>query len=204
MSQYEASAPNASAVARGDVLSSQSPRVVSRAGSIPGVLPWTNVTPVDAASACSRIGATLCTEGQWQATCEARSVAAPPPPAACIFGYETACSTYVTNRCNGLEFDFVAGGNDDDGLLVTHSPRVPTCDANWNPSSSVLIYDMSGNAREITSVRTGLTDAYPLRGGSYTSPQSGLRCDSDWTLVDGTFFYPNTGFRCCFAGTTPP
>ncbi len=202
MMTYEASAPNATAVLRGDTLFSTAPLVVNRACSTAGVVPWTNVTPVDATAACARFGATLCTEGQWQSACEVRTTAATTN---CVFGYETTCTVYGGTRCNGLDFDFIAGGVDDDGLLITGSPRVAQCDAAWTGFAGALnIHDMSGNAREITGVRVGLTDAYPVRGGSYTSPSQGLRCDSSWTLVDGTFFYPNTGFRCCATGAVAP
>jgi hypothetical protein len=203
--QYEASAPNASGTARGDVLLTPTPRVVNRACSLPGVLPWTNVTQPDADAACTRIGATLCTEGQWQAACEVRTTTATTN---CLFGYNSACTAYAGSTCNGLDFDYdtsMAATGDQDGLLPTGSARVSSCGALWTGYTGAgTIFDLSGNAREITSLRTGLTNAFPLRGGSYVSPQAGLRCDSNWTVVDNTFSFPNVGFRCCYTGTTPP
>jgi hypothetical protein len=203
MMQYEASAPAATATARGTVLSNTAPRTVSRACSVQGVVPWTSVTVTDAIAACTAIGATLCTEGQWQAACEVRA-AASTATSNCTFGYETACATYSAMTCNGLDFDFdTTTAGDQDGLLVTGSPRIATCGANWTGyTGAAPIFDISGNAAELVAARS--TNVYPVRGGSYTSPRNALSCSDNWPVVDNQFFFPDTGFRCCFAGATPP
>jgi len=199
--QYEASAPKATSSAPGQTLRSATPRVVSNACSVANRIPWTNVTVVDAAAACTNIGARLCTEGEWQAACEVRTGAATTN---CSFSYDANCTTYAGTTCNGLDFDFIAGGANDDGLLPTGSNRTPNCSALWTGFTGAAgVFDMSGNARELTDVRTGVAGAYPLRGGSYTSPRGALSCSSNWTLVDNTFFFPNTGFRCCYSGAAP-
>ena len=59
--KWEASKPDATAAAVGSV--------TAHACSKQGVQPWTNVTPVQAAAACSSIGARLCTEAEWQNMC---------------------------------------------------------------------------------------------------------------------------------------
>ncbi|MBA3396235.1 MAG: hypothetical protein H0T89_26630 [Deltaproteobacteria bacterium] len=59
--KYEASRPDARAAADG----TQTTHVCSR----PGVLPWTNITYPQAVAACSGVGATLCSEAEWQSMC---------------------------------------------------------------------------------------------------------------------------------------
>ncbi len=59
--KYEASRPDARSAADG----TQTTHVCSRAG----VLPWTNITYPQAVAACSGVGATLCSEVEWQSMC---------------------------------------------------------------------------------------------------------------------------------------
>ncbi|HVV81496.1 MAG TPA: MopE-related protein [Kofleriaceae bacterium] len=59
--KYEASHPDATALAGGNV--------TTLACSKPGVLPWTNVTYLQARAACNALGADLCTEQDWTRAC---------------------------------------------------------------------------------------------------------------------------------------
>ncbi len=103
---------------------------------------------------------------------------------------------YVGEYCNGYDHDGVAGGGDDDVLLPTGS--LTDC------KTADEVFDLSGNASEWTSSKTGETntdpvrDIYQLHGGSYLSPEDGLACDIELAprAADNAVL-GNVGFRCC-------
>ncbi len=68
--KYEASRPDASATDAG----TQGGHACSKAG----VLPWTNIKQPDAEQVCANMGARMCTEAEWQASCDAGNVNAAP------------------------------------------------------------------------------------------------------------------------------
>ncbi|MBK8169411.1 MAG: hypothetical protein IPK60_03590 [Sandaracinaceae bacterium] len=174
--QYEASRPAATSTSQG--------MAGNRACSVAGVLPWTNVTYAQAQAACTAAGATLCNENsEWETACQGTM--------SCTWAFSSACSTYSTSACNGAEYATT------DALLPTGS--LTGCGA---VVAGGTVYDMSGNAKEITIARSG--GGIPLRGGSFTNDGWGLECDFDWTVVSSTYAFPTTGFRCCYSGTTPP
>jgi hypothetical protein len=83
------------------------------------------------------------------------------------------------------------------GLVPTGS--LASCDS---PDSGGGIFDLSGNAREFgLPIASGQN---PMRGGSYNSPQFGMTCQFNFSVADDNFRFPNTGFRCCYTGTTAP
>ena len=86
---------------------------------------------------------------------------------------------------------------DQDGLLATGA--LTHCSSD---DTAGRIYDLSGNLREFTTPRSVAVN--PIRGGGYNSPRFGMTCQFNWSVVDDQFRFPNTGFRCCYTGTTPP
>lgn len=167
--------------------------------SEPGVLPWFNVTPVEAEQTCNAIGGRLCTIADWQTACRAT--------VNCTYGYNprgAACtSAYTSSKyCNLGPFDFETGtAGDQDGLLVTASTRLQNCWADWsglqgNTTATNKVFDITGNLREITKEATNV---YPLMGGSFTTAtEAGATCSFDFYAVDTSFAMWDTGFRCCF------
>ena len=175
--QYEASRPNATAASQGDM--------AHRPCSGANRLPWTNITQPQAEAQCALIGATLCSEAQWQTSCEA-SVGN------CDWSYASACTSYNANTCNGNDYDFDLGtAGDQDGLLATGA--LTSCYANWGGSDR--IYDLSGNVKEWTVQRSAGVN--PLRGGSFNNTAYGISCEFDFVVADDTFQFQNVGFRCC-------
>ncbi|MBL8677682.1 MAG: hypothetical protein JNK05_00835 [Myxococcales bacterium] len=180
MMTYEASRPNATASSQGTAN--------ARACSRPGVIPWTNLTGPQAEAACSAIGATLCSETEWQSTCNAGNTA-------CNWSYLSGCANYSSTTCNGVDNDINAGmPGVQNGLLPTGAL------ASCRPSNRG-IFDLSGNAKEFTAPTAG---SYALRGGSYNNLAFGTSCPFQFTEVDNAFRFVNVGFRCCFTGATPP
>jgi hypothetical protein len=191
---YEASHPSASSTSQGTNTASVC--------SVANVLPWTGVTPAAAATACASIGATLCTETQWQAACDTTRVAA------CTWSYSTMCNTYQANACNGQDYDSdpTMGGNQDSLVPTGHLASCEwTTDASVSPSlpppQAGIVYDMSGNAQEWTAPRSA--GANPIRGGSYNDIPGGLTCDFNFDVEADGVSLPDTGFRCCRT-TAPP
>ena len=138
-------------------------------------------------AACAAAGARLCSENEWQRACQTTA------SSSCFWSYNNTCRTYSSTKCNGNDYDFIAGGTDDDGLLDTNA--LANCYANWGGTSN-QIFDMSGNLKEwVTGPMSPTTN--PLRGGSYNNTQNGIRCDFNFTVADNTFRFPNVGFRCC-------
>ena len=176
MMQYEASRPGASAASSG-VLS-------DRACSVSGVLPWTSLRQSDALSACSAIGARLCTETEYETACHGTS-------GTCTWAQQPMCSAFSATACN------TADRTDPDVLMTTGA--LAECRAITTGGS---VYDLSGNVKEFMQARA--SGRIPLRGGSYNQGGFGATCDFDWQVVSSTFRFENVGFRCCYSGATPP
>src|SRR5579871_2178290 len=200
-----------------------------RGCTIPGKMPWTNVTMGEAEHACELLGPSwrLCTATDWQAACEGT--------AKTIFPYG---ATYVAGDCNGNDYMTAMG--------KTPSP-IPTGGATscvsvfTNPS--LKLFDMSGNVKEwtLTDLTTTMPASNPsctkppclfeLRGGAYDidsfldntkSPAvtiaPGLQCDASIPAPYATIVgadggtstkgidvrLPSVGFRCCLPGQLPP
>ncbi len=164
--------------------------------SVPGKLPWSNVTKEEAAAACGKVGVgwRLCTKDEWEDACNGGANTSFP------YG-----GTYVASRCNGYEYVKSA----------PLSATVPTgaaaqCLSDLGGGAGVL-YDMSGNVKE------WVTDGsqFQIRGGSYnvasftsgsppvtTAP--GLQCDAATQAPTVAVRLPSVGFRCCRTGSLPP
>jgi hypothetical protein len=177
--RYEASRPDATATDQGEL--------AHRPCSAPGRLPWTNVRQPEAEMLCASIGARLCTESEWQRACETDA------GTSCGWSYATSCTSYQADTCNGNDHDpDTSTPGDQDALLPTGSRSA--CYADWGGASG-RVFDLSGNVSEWTQERTAGVN--PLRGGSYSTPADGTRCDFDFFVADDSFQFANVGFRCC-------
>jgi len=176
--RYEASRPDANATSPG-LNEAQRCVVANR-------IPWTFTTQTEAAAACAVTGARLCTSAEMQSACAGATMLAYP------YG-----ATYMPLTCNGLDFDGVAGGSDNDVLIATGSAAMAGC------ATALGIRDLSGNASEWTSTVTGNTGPpqnqpiYVTKGGSYKSPALGLTCQFDLSRFAANAILPELGFRCC-------
>ena len=176
--RYEASRPDATAMSPG---LDETRRCVT-----PGVLPWTFSTQAEAAAACAATGARLCTSAEVQAACEGAAQTAYP------YG-----ASYQPLTCNGLDFDGMPGGVNDDVLLATGDASTAMC------TTATGIHDLSGNAAEWTSTTTGNTGPpqnlaiYIAKGGSYKTPEIGLTCQFTLSRYASNAILPDLGFRCC-------
>ena len=183
--QYEASRPDAASGEQGSLS--------TRACSRPNVLPWTNLTAVQAAAACTAAGGRLCSETEWLRACRSTSNT-------CAYAYSAsgACGAYSTSTCNAIDYDADTGtsGVQND---VLPTGALASCGATWGSSR---VFDLSGNVREFTAPRSAGVN--PLRGGAYTNVGFGTRCDFNFSVADDAFQFPNVGFRCCYSGATPP
>jgi hypothetical protein len=169
--------------------------------SVPGVIPWFNVTPIEAEQTCKARGGRLCTTAEWQTGCTTGNN--------CSWGYNprgAACTTtFNANKyCNlGPSFDFSGSAGDQDGLLPTASPLLGQCWADWsglqgNVPANNKIFDITGNLREIT--KGAAANTYPVMGGAFTSAQeNGATCQFSFYTVDQSFQLFDLGFRCCFS-----
>ncbi|APR85549.1 Tryptophan synthase alpha chain [Minicystis rosea] len=176
MDRYEASRPDATATSPG---LNEARRCVNS-----GVLPWTFTTQAEAAAACAATGARLCTATELETACAGAATTAYP------YG-----ASYQPLTCNGLDYDGIPGGSNDDVLRPTGS--APMCAADNG------IIDLSGNAAEWTSTVTGNTGApqnlsiYMAKGGSYKTPALGLTCQFTLSRYASNAILPELGFRCC-------
>ena len=176
--RYEASRPDATDTSAGV---NEARRCVKAQ-----VLPWTHASQAEAAAACAATGARLCTAEEFQAACEGG--------VGNLYPYGT---TYQPTTCNGLDYDGIPGGANDNVLLPTGSLDLISC------TTASGIHDLSGNAIEWTSTVTGNTGApnnlpiYMAKGGSYTSPALGLTCSFSLSRFASNAILPELGFRCC-------
>ena len=124
------------------------------------------------------------TKDQWYNACTAQG--ANPFP----YGIN-----YDPMKCYGKDAsNFDGGATDpiagklDDGTIVTKCQ-----------GGQVGLYDMSGNVKEWENScdgQTGDTDTCLVRGGSFLSDESALRCDAPDPQQRSTQA-PDIGFRCC-------
>ena len=174
--RFEASRPDATSSDAGLV---EDQRCVS-----PGVLPWTSCTVAEAAAACAQTGHRLCTAAELRLACESA--------AGNLYPYG---NTYQPLTCNGLDYDGIPGGANDNVLVPTGT--LAQCIA---PGQ---IHDVSGNAAEWTSTITSNTgppnnlDIHVAMGGSYETPKLGLACSFDFSRFAENSIRPELGFRCC-------
>lgn len=138
--------------------------------SIPGVIPWTNISAERARVACTRAGKRLCTDLEWLSSC---------------LGIEESSYPYGDDhelqRCNDafhqppspftwlLPTGFLSLCNSDNGVL-----------------------DLSGNAAEFVDLSDSA--GYKAMAGKGESPEVSSTC------TDGLSFDQEdemTGFRCC-------
>ena len=184
--QYEASRPDATSTAQG--------QVGGYACSRPNVLPWTNVNWTTARTTCQALGTgwDLCEESDWERACFGPNYA--NASTRCDWSYSTSCTTSSSLRCNGEEYDSSPAAGDQDALLTTGSPTFPTCYTAWTGGGQ--IWDLSGNAKEWTRTSRG-SNARAIRGGAYNNVEGGRACDFDFTVASESFSFVHTGFRCC-------
>ena len=186
--------------------------------SVPGVVPWFNVRPAEAAQTCAAVGGRLCELSDWQEACRG-------PGGSCTRGYApaSACTSNGTYpqgnpHCNiGLyDWDGVASNGITDGLLPTGytggaaSPTLTNCRSDW--SGTADFFDILGNLREITWNRSssGSNTCVPenpsdtnclfsLMGGAFnTQSEDGASCNFSFYTVNTNFKLFDVGFRCCF------
>jgi Putative metal-binding motif len=182
MYQYEASHPDATAVAPGFV--------TTRSCSVANRMPWASPNLAAVQAACTAAGKRMCrvtrnvsgqvTADEWGRFCEGATNTTYP------YG-----NTYGATTCNGSDYDPVAGGVNEDQAVATGA--LAGC------VSADLARDMSGNLKEWVSdprMVSGQT-VNTLRGGSFDNYQSGMTCDFDLTVVPSTYTFANEGFRCC-------
>ena len=114
-----------------------------------------------------------------------------PPQTKDTWAYSANTKVPQPQTCNDHEFDTGAAAGDQDDILPTGS--MANCYADGGGTNRA--FDMSGNAKEWTAPRSA--GANPIRGGSSSNTVQGLSCQLNFTLADDSFFFPDTGFRCC-------
>jgi hypothetical protein len=178
--KYEASRPDASGVSSG--------ALGTRACSVSGRLPWTNVTYAQASAACKAAdpNGRLCMESEWEQACMNDSMGS------CTWGFPgyPACNTWASTQCNGADYASTpniqtSGNSGSSGACY----RGPTNDA------TKQIFEITGNVKEYVLKRS--TGAIPVRGGATNNTQDGMRCDFDFPVWPDNSPFTNVGFRCC-------
>ncbi|HSY40904.1 MAG TPA: MopE-related protein [Polyangia bacterium] len=197
--------------------------------TVPGKMPWSNVTMGEAEAACALIGSgwRVCTANEWQTACGGL-----PAASATTFPYG---NNYVAADCNGN--DYLTGMTPSKTAAPLPAGSLSTCASVISTNPSLKLFDMSGNVKEWTA--TDLTTKMPpsnptcttppclfeLRGGAYdiasfnvsgTLTAPGLACNASVPApyqtipVDGgtktqgiDVRLPSVGFRCCLPGTLP-
>lgn len=194
---YESSRVDATASAQGTSTMRACSRAQSTSGA--GVVPWSNVSWSEAATACAKAGMRLCRvaraggviqSDEWGFACQGGQTCTAGYPYGCTYGAAT-CNTSDSNLgravpCGSLA-SCASAGDLDTSATGEH------------------IYDLSGNLAEWTDDRRdnaqtpagSPTSIYTTRGGAFDSFYRGAACDFTGTELYATFSYADTGFRCC-------
>jgi hypothetical protein len=166
-----------------------------RACSVPGKLPWSNVTMAEAEATCALAGPKwrVCTAAEWQAACQGVK--------ATTFPYG---NTYVATDCNGNDYLTSKGGTaapiptgSDSATCASVISNTTSTGFSINPSLNYSLFDMSGNVKEWTA--TDLTSTKPVSNPSCTTPpclfeMRGGAYDIASFIVAGTTSAP--GLQC--------
>ncbi len=135
MFKYEASRPDATAMAQG-FISDQA--VCSDAGR----LPWTNITQPEAEAACTSIGARLCSETEWQDTCVPEVIGSGSQGNDGLLVFEMEDQTLLS-AANGWFFSTdVPGFSGSSYLLVPDGTDADDQNSNSLNNASQLDYDL--------------------------------------------------------------
>lgn len=141
--------------------------------SVPGVLPWTNVSWNEANLACQWAGKRLCTADEWLAACEGPSVR--------VFPYG---DIYILGACND-QFSGIGA-------------RLRTGDSIGCEGGIAGLFDMIGNVAEWTSECD--SGGCVTRGWSYrTWTDDRTACRSTPYGFRSDRREENVGFRCCLS-----
>jgi formylglycine-generating enzyme required for sulfatase activity len=167
MMKYEASKPDSTSADQGITTTITNggitrPQVCSR----PGVQPWTNISYPGAVAACAAVGASLCTETQWQGACSA--VALPALP---FTANTTATAFYEAENYTGIAYgnapvevtctgavDEDSDGRINDGCAAV-GPGETACLGNTDDDGDGSVND--GCPAFGTSMRAWVPDATP-------------------------------------------
>ncbi len=194
---YEASRPSATA-------SSEGIGDNGKPCSVPGRMPWSNVTAIDedssgdaeAREVCQRLGPgwDLCTVDQWYLACAGSSSQDFP------YG-----DSYQSLTCNGYDY-----GDSINSIGPVATGSLTNCARHFTGTHGGNVFDMSGNLKEWVRTSSG---SFELRGGAYNNvsfPENphtttrrapGLQCDGTAPAPDDTEVHlPSVGFRCCYSG----
>jgi hypothetical protein len=134
--------------------------------SRPDVIPWYDVTPIEAEQSCAAAGGRMCFTREFSRACAVDDAdgAGPNTPDidnGCTWAYSPvggACQSGgdylgLTKVCNLGGFDFDPQPGNQDGVVPTASPLLQNCFADWsgyNGVASQAAYDLTGNLREVT------------------------------------------------------
>lgn len=132
------------------------------AASVPGALPWTNVTITTAASACAKAGKRLCTKAEWQNACVGTKT--------CDLNCKSNCACFAF----GTTFKNVCGTSVVSSVAIYRTGEFTECVGGY-----AGIYDLAGNVEEwLHEEDCGMSGSYCLTaGGAFnTASEDALSC----------------------------
>lgn len=155
-------------------------------------MPWTQISPLEAAQVCTAMNGRLCSLTEWRKACWSSNT--------CVYGYSPATLAACGQAADSARYCNIVGSPGVQfSIIPTGRLSTSSCGADWthvpgNTGNATRVWDITGNLFEIVTNGAGV---YAMVGGSFKTNERGTQCRVSQAITS-TQRLADLGFRCCF------